>query len=262
MGTAKIQGDLWGQHAADWAELMEPFFTPAYEAVLMEAQVGPGKRVLDAGCGCGLFGALALQRQSHVSGVDATMPMLAIAEARAPTGDWRWGDLEELPFDDASFDVVTGFNSFQYAQDPAAALREARRVLKPGGLLVAMVWGKEQDCEAASHLRAIGGLLPPPPGGAPGGPFALSADGALARLVEGAGLVTRCVRDVNTPWQFPDLRTALRGMLSAGPAVKASRLAGESAVAEAVGQAIAPYRAQSARSYYLQNKSRYLVATK
>ncbi len=50
-----------------------------------------------------------------VSGLDASDTLLEIARERAPSADFRLGDLEALPFDDDSFDVVTGFNSFQYA---------------------------------------------------------------------------------------------------------------------------------------------------
>ena len=51
------------------------------------------------------------------------------------------GEMENLPCPDASFDLVTGNNSFQYAADPVAALREARRVMKPNALLSIQVWG-------------------------------------------------------------------------------------------------------------------------
>ena len=97
------------------------------------------------------------------------------------------GELEDLPYADGSFDAVTGFNAFQYAAEPAAALREAARVTKPGGRVVAMIWGTAAECEAAAYLAAIGRLLPPPPPGAPG-PFALSEPGVLEALLTRAGL--------------------------------------------------------------------------
>ena len=56
--------------------------------------------------------------------------MLTIARSRVPAGDFRRGDLEALPFADESFDLVTGFNSLQYAANPVAALRDVGRVTK------------------------------------------------------------------------------------------------------------------------------------
>jgi ubiquinone/menaquinone biosynthesis C-methylase UbiE len=56
--------------------------------------------------------------------------------------------MEELPYADASFDVVTGFSSFQFAENPVNALREARRVVKPGGYVAMVAWGRMQDCKS------------------------------------------------------------------------------------------------------------------
>ncbi len=69
--------------------------------------------------------------------------------------------MEELPFTDKTFDVVSGFNSFQYAANTKNALIEAKRVMKDNGQLAVMIWGNKEDCEAATYLKAIGSLLPP-----------------------------------------------------------------------------------------------------
>lgn len=98
---------------------------------------------------------------------------------------WNLGDLEELPFSDAEFDLVTGFNSFQFAANPVVALQEARRVAKPTGRVVIMTWGVPEGMEAASLVAALKPLLPPPPPGAPGR-FALSDANTLRALAESA----------------------------------------------------------------------------
>ena len=59
-----------------------------------------------------------------MSGLDAAEALLDVARKRTPSGDFRQGEMEELPFADGTFDVVTGFNSFQYAADPVNALRQ------------------------------------------------------------------------------------------------------------------------------------------
>jgi SAM-dependent methyltransferase len=70
---------------------------------------------------------------------------------------------EALPFEDDSFDLVTGFNSFFLAGDITAALREAGRVAKPGAAVVIQVWGDPANCELIAVLRALTPLRPERP---------------------------------------------------------------------------------------------------
>jgi ubiquinone/menaquinone biosynthesis C-methylase UbiE len=124
MGTAQIQGELWGARAREWAELQEGAFRPLYEAAFDAAKVREGTMLLDAGCGAGLALQVAAAKRASVSGIDASEALVAIARERLPGVDIRIGEIEELPFADAAFDVVTGFNSFQYAADRVRALAE------------------------------------------------------------------------------------------------------------------------------------------
>jgi len=258
-GTAAVQGELWGARARDWAEVQEPAQREMYPPVLDAAGVRAGTRLLDAGCGSGVAAEVARGRGAIVSGIDASAPSIEIARTRVPDGDFRAGELEELPYAAATFDAVTGFNSFQYAGDPVRAVAEARRVTRPGGTVAIVTWGRAEDCEAAGMLKALASFLPAPPPGAPG-PFALSVPGALEELAAQAGLTPVAAGDVSTRWDYPDLATALRGMLAGGPAVRAIAAAGEEAVAAAVAGAIAPYAA-AAGGYRLENSWRYLIAT-
>jgi SAM-dependent methyltransferase len=229
-----------------------------YDAVLRKVSLKRGTRLLDAGCGSGQFAQLASARGAKVTGLDASPAFVEIARARTPDGDFRVGELESLPYADDSFDLVTGFNSFQFATNPVNALREARRVARRGGTVVIVTWGKPEDCEAAEYLGALSALLPPAPAGAPG-PFALSAPGALEDLVATAGLRPAEAVMVDCIWSYPDLETALRGLLSAGPAIKAIRHAGEAAVRDGVTEAIRQFRTTRGE-YELENTFRYLVA--
>ena len=258
-GSATVQSALWGARVKDWADFQESTALPLYEAVLARTRLGKGVRLLDVGCGSGMFCALALKQGATVGGLDATSPSIDIAKGRAAGGDFRVGEMEELPFPDRSFDVVTGFNSFQYAANPVNALQEAHRVMHAHGQVVIATWGRPQDCEAAAYLAALRPLMPPPPPGAPG-PFALSEDGALAVLVKQVGLTPMHMEDVECPFDYPDLETALRGLLSAGPAVRAIQTSGEQPAREAVANAIAPFK-QANGAYRLKNKFRYMIAT-
>jgi len=167
-GTAEANGLLWGAQARDWADVQEGQFAAAYHAVLDRAAIGAGTRHLDAGCGAGMAAALSASLGATVSGLDASAALLEIARERTPAGDFRQGDLEALPFDDNAFDLVTGFNAFQFAGDAAQALREAGRVTRPGGKVVIMTWGDPKGMEAAGHIAAIKPLMPAPPPGAAG----------------------------------------------------------------------------------------------
>lgn len=185
--------------------------------------------------------------------------MLDIAQERVPQGDFRLGDIEALPYDDHQFDVVTGLNAFQYAANPVEALKEARRVARKGAPVVVQIWGRDEDCQATVYFKAIGALQPPPPPGTPG-PVALSKDGALETLIRQAGLTPVEMQDVDIPWDFPDLDTTLRSILSAGPSQKAILAAGEDRVRAAVAVAFEPFKTASG-GYHLDNKFRFLIAT-
>lgn len=258
-GSAPVQGALWGARARDWAEVQESISQPLYEAVLRQTPMDPKTRVLDVGCGAGLFCSLAAGRGAEVSGLDAASALLEIAKERVPSGSFREGEMETLPYPDRTFDLVTGFNSFQFATRPLTALAEARRVARPGASVVIATWGKPEDCEAAQFLAALRPLLPPATPGAPG-PFALSADGALEVFAREAGLAPRRVDEVDCPFEYTDLETALRGLLSAGPTVRALQTSGEERVREAVVKSIAPFRL-SAGGYRLENSFLLVTAT-
>jgi SAM-dependent methyltransferase len=257
-GTAGKQAALWGRRARDWAELQEGQVRPLYDSVLDAFDVGRGTQVLDVGCGAGLFLRLAADRGASVAGLDATAELLEIARERTPAAELNRGELEELPFESERFDLVTGFNSFQFAAQPVNALREAARVVHEGGAIVMAVWGTPEQCEAAAILSALSALMPTPPPGAPG-PFALSAPGALGELVRQAGLTSVRAVDVSCPWSYPSLADAVRAQSSAGPAALARDHSGEEAVVAALGQAFAPF--EQPGGYRLENVFRYVIAT-
>jgi SAM-dependent methyltransferase len=257
-GSAQMQGDLWSASARDYAELQEPHFRPLYESVLRRPELAHARSLLDVGCGPGLAAQVFAPQIEAVAGIDASSAFIDIARARLPGRDFRVGEMETLPHFEHSFDVVTGFNAFQYAASVVNALSEARRVARPGGFVVIATWGRPGDCEAAGHLKALGALMPPPPPGAPG-PFALSDEAKLKALASEADLTPIAVVDVDCPWLYRDLDTALRAMLSAGPAERAIRNSGMDSARNAVAAAIDPYR-KSSGEYRLNNKFRYLLA--
>ena len=259
MESANTQGRIWGTRARDWADVQEGVARPLYEEILRKTGIRAGGSVLDVGCGSGTFCEMAAGLGATVSGIDAAEALIAIARERVPDGDFRVGEMEALPYRDRAFDVVTGFSSFQFAANPAGALREASRVSRTGTVVIA-VFGKPEGSESTAYIRALGALLPPPPPGAPG-PFALSADGALEALAQQAGLTPRSVETVACPWVYPDAPTALRGLLASGPAIRAIQAKGEDVVREAILNALAPFRTRSG-GYRLTNGFRYVIAAR
>lgn len=259
-GSAHVQAPLWGARVRDWAEVQEPTARPLFDAILEATGIGPGTVLLDVGCGAGLMCQLAAARGATVSGFDAAEPMIAIARSRVPAGDFRIGDMESLPFADNSFDVVTGVNSFQYAANPVRALAEACRVVKTRGSVVIATWGRPEDCQAAAYLNALRPLMPPAPPGAPG-PFALSNRAALEGVVREGGLQPASFHEVIAPMVYPDLAAALRGLLAAGPAVRAIEASGETKVIETIAAILAQFR-RGDGSYRIENTYMFLVASR
>lgn len=260
MGSQAIQSHLWGQRPQDWATIQEPTGNAGYIHSLNFLKPGPGIKLLDVGCGTGLFAGMAHRTGADVTGFDATASLIEQAKLRVPELTFLVGEMEELPFGDARFDIVTGFNSFQYAASVKNALTEAKRVLKPGGKLVAMIWGNKEDCEAATYLKAVGSLLPPPPPGAPG-PFALTENHLLESILEEIGFKILDNTDVASIWDYPDLDTALRGLLSVGPAAKAIENSGYENVYQTVSGAVKPYVQANGHVVY-KNKFRVVIAEK
>jgi SAM-dependent methyltransferase len=234
-------------------------FRPAYEAVFAVAGVGPGTRLLDVGCGPGLAAHLAARRGATVAGLDAAETSVALARERTPGGDFRVGEMEQLPWTDDQFDVVTGFNAFQFAADPVAALREAGRVTRPRGRVAMLVWGRENEIDVGTIVAAVRPFLPPPPPVAPP-PIALAEPGCLEALLAQAGLAPHAGGEVDCPYEAADLATAVRALLSAGPLVAAGRRAGDEVVRQVVASAFAPFQTP-AGGYRLRNRLRYVIAT-
>ncbi len=256
-GGAELQGELWGAGAARWAE-QEDRQRPIYEEVLTRAGAGEGSRLLDVGCGSGAALQIAVGRGARVAGLDASVALIELARVRVPGADLRVGDLQRLPFEDASFDVVTGFNSFQFADDVIAALREAARVVTPGGHVAVQVWGRADRCQSLAVIRAIGPFLPGPVPGPPGGGN-YSDPGVLEALVTEAGLRPEATGDVVCTFEYTDREEVVRTTLAAGMAELAVRSAGEAAVRAAVEAAVEPYETADA-SYRFENEWHYLIA--
>ncbi|HVW94432.1 MAG TPA: class I SAM-dependent methyltransferase [Mucilaginibacter sp.] len=260
MGSAAIQGELWGRQSRDWAAIQELTCNAGYFYALNYLNLNPADKLLDIGCGSGVFSSLASATGAYVTGIDASAGMIAQAWERGTTANFTTGEMEELPFADDIFDVVCGFNSFQFAADTGNALAEARRVLKPGGKMVVMIWGNRADCEAASSIDALAAISAPAAPGSPG-PFALSENQLLEKKMEEAGIRVVVSKDIDTDWNYPDTTVALRGLLSSGPATRAIAHSGFERTEEALRQSMQPFVRENGRVVY-HNKLRVVIGEK
>ena len=163
MGSAQVQGMLWGAAAQDWAAFQEATSMPLWTDVLRAAGAGHGIRILDAGCGAGGASVLAAQLGCNVTGADASPALLTIARQRLPAARFEEADIEALPFADGVFDAVLSVNSVMYASDMGAAVKELARVTAPGGRVVITSWGPPEKRDVAGVFEASGKTVPNKP---------------------------------------------------------------------------------------------------
>ena len=259
MGSAKKQGELWNQAPENWAYIQEPHHNPLFEAMLNATEVSEGTRFLDVGCGGGGASLLAAERGAKVSGLDAAGGLINVARERIPSGDFRVGDLQYLPFEDDSFEVGFAANSIQYAADRVAALRELKRVCVSGGRVTVGLFAPPEKVAFNAIQRAVRSTLPEPPKGKV--PYELSAPGKLEALFEEAGLQIIESGEVDCPQSIPDFETYWRGHSSAGPFRNRLRIVGEEKLRAVTSEALEPFRKDDGSYSIGPNIFKYVVAS-
>lgn len=229
----RAQKKTWSASAAAWDRWYEWYvaqFQPVFDWCCDAIRVAPGMRVLDIACGVGQPTFTIARRvgpSGEVVAADFSPEMLAVAERRARSlgvanVEFKEMDAERLDVPDASFDAMTCVCGLMFCPDPARALSEIRRALKPGGRFAIVAWddpSRNQFAGVASRA-AVDVLKAPPP--APNAPqaFRFQRDD-LERLLQDAGF-----RDVviesrpgsfhyDSVEQYLELTTDLAGALKA-----------------------------------------------
>ncbi|HEX2128042.1 MAG TPA: methyltransferase domain-containing protein [Solirubrobacterales bacterium] len=135
--------------------------------VVSRAGVNEGDDVLDVACGTGNASIPAAQAGGRVTGLDLTPELFDGARRRAAAAGVELelveGDAEDLPFDDASFDVVVSTFGCMFAPDHRRAAAEIARVLRPGGRVGIAAW--TPDGSVGDFFKSLSALGPPPPPG-------------------------------------------------------------------------------------------------
>jgi ArsR family transcriptional regulator len=180
---ARTASEKFRSQGADWDEMRAlDLPAPLVEQALLALLPHQGAaRLLDIGTGTGALLEAMAPRVAQALGVDASRQMLALARARLSRPELahcavRQADMYNLPLPDASFDAAVLQMVLHYAEDPAAALAEAARVLRPGGTLVVV------DLAAHDHLDATRPLAHR---------WAGFSDAAMHQFFAHAGLVSR-----------------------------------------------------------------------
>jgi SAM-dependent methyltransferase len=206
-----------------------------------------GTALLDVGCGAGAFCELAAARGAAVHGLDADPARIGHARRRLPAGDFRVGLMEALPWPDDSFDVVTGFNAFQYALDVELALVEALRVARPGARLAICKWAPPEHNEFFALLAELRARDVDP--------ARLPQTDPMEAAVRRVGLDVVATGDIPVALEMTDEATLEAALVAAG----ALPTAGAELNRRRLEVAALPFR-QPDGSYRFDNRHRYLIA--
>ncbi len=249
------------QAQIDAAHAYEALFVPALfgqwaPKVADAAQIQPGQRVLDVGCGTGILAreiASRIGSAGRVVGIDPSPGMLAVAKQPAPAVEWREGVAESLPFPDQSFEVVVSQFALMLFTDRRQALREMLRVLTPGGRLAVAVWDSLDNIPAyASEVALLERMAGRQAADALRAPFVLGNRKDLAALISEAGVATADITTHHGTAQFPSIRTMveadLRGWLPVMGVILTEDLIGR--ILQDAEQALSSYATADGRAAF------------
>ena len=190
----------WAEKDAGAYDMLLGRVTQRFAEPLLDAVgAGPGMRLLDLATGPGYVAGRAVARGAEAVGLDRSEAMLEFARQHVPGVEFVRGDVTDVPFDDGSFDAVTGAFLLLHLGEPERAGEEAARVLVPGGAVAFTVW----DVPARGRwlgvlVDAIGDVGVSPSSAVPEGPpfFRFADDGELTELLTGAGLTDPLMQTV------------------------------------------------------------------
>jgi len=179
------------------------YMAPGARKILAEWKMERGERLLDVGCGAGQTAIPAAHRGLRVHGIDIASNLVSHARRRATEEGvealFEEGDVEELPFPDASFDVVISLIGAIFAPRPELAAAELARVCRAGGRLYMANW--TAGGMVGQMFKTIAGQVPPPPG-VPS-PMLWGDEETVLKRLAGRFSEIRLTRKVYPAWQFP-----------------------------------------------------------
>jgi ubiquinone/menaquinone biosynthesis C-methylase UbiE len=213
--------NAWGRVAVTydqmWAERLLPYTERGLDALAPDAAAD----VLDVGCGPGLSAAAVARRVPHgtVTAVDFSPAMVERARERwsgVPRLTFAEDDAERLAQPDAAYDVVTSSFALMYCYDALAALGHLARVVRPGGRVMTLVWGRHDRVwwspsidiveSRAGYYSSVCPMM-----------FFYGLPGVLPRMLGQVGLEVEAGLSLDAPIRFGDVDEAVACAILAGP---------------------------------------------
>ena len=233
------------------------------DALLEAAAIRAGSRVLDVATGAGYLAGAAAEWGAEATGIDFSASQVRMARARYPTVRFEQADAEALPFDSGTFDaVVSAFGMCHFPQ-PEIALKEAFRVLKPGGRVAFTVWDTPERAvgfgAVYAAIRAHGSMDV----GLPAGPnfFLFSDPDHCTKTLLNAGFVSPSFRQVPQVWRVSDpdeiFETVTEGTVRAAATLRAQSASAREVIKGALRKTVTEYK----RGEYFEVPTPAILAT-
>jgi SAM-dependent methyltransferase len=228
--TANDRAD-WSVVSAGWdanRDFVEALKADLTDRMIELAQIEPGQRVLELGAGTGELARRLAAVVGATGGVVATdhatgmVDLIARTTADLPHVEAARVDACDIPYGDASFDVVVFRFGLMFASDPAVAFAEIRRVLKPGGRLVATTWAAPEHnmwLVSVGMSAMLTGLVCGKGPTQPGGPLSLGEPELLEKLAVAAGFDDAQVEAIDTPFRIADTDAHIAHVTSMAPPI-------------------------------------------
>lgn len=180
----------WNKCASIYETTLVPFTQLGYELIVATGLIEPGKKILDIGCGPGVFTARSARAGATVVGIDFSDQMIRIAKEQFPKVEFRVADAERLPFEDGTFDLVTGVHVVHHLARPRTVFGSIYRVMKPAANFTFTIPDQLRQTSFGSFFSAV--VEHQEMDAMPGGPLLMETDPAIIRGEVLAGGFREC----------------------------------------------------------------------